>query len=103
MSAITFELPVTGLPDIPIRDGTPFRGFFKAGKMHVTVDADAENTARLPEPIDSGNAASRYIESIRGVMTMPTQTEFDADPRLEYLFKKHVMVIPSDEIFQEAR
>jgi hypothetical protein len=33
---------------------------------------------------------------------MPTQEEFDADPRFEYFFKKHVLCIPSNEIFKEA-
>lgn len=100
MSAITFELPITGIPDIPLRDGMPFRGFFKAGKMHVTVEAELE---KQPSTVSkSGNAARRYIDSVRGALTMPTQEEFDADPRFEYLFKKHVLCIPSDEIFKEA-
>lgn len=100
MSAITFELPITGLPDIPLRDGTPFRGIFKGGKMHVTVEAEVEK--QPANESESGNAARRYIDSVRGALTMPTQEEFDADPRFEYLFKKHVLCIPSNEIFKEA-
>lgn len=102
MSAITFELPITGMPDIPVRDGTPFRGFFKAGKMHVTVEAEPAEEKQSSTATERGNAARRYIDSVRGALTMPTQEEFDADPRFEYLFKKHVLCIPSDEIFKEA-
>ncbi len=99
MSAITFELPITSLPDIPLRDGTPFRGFFKAGKMHVTVD-EKTNT----EPLAAGKrtqAALEYIDAVRMAMSMPSDEEAKADPRYDYLYKKHVLCIPSDEIFAD--
>ena len=99
MSAITFELPITGVPDIPIRDGTPFRGYFKAGKMHVTVEAEAEGVAHPPAMDEREKAAREFVTKWSGSLTMPTQGELDADPRLAYLIKKHVVGVPADELF----
>lgn len=101
MSAITFELPITGIPDIPLRDGTPFRGFFKGGKMHVTVEAEETQTKPAPPMTERGQAARRFIEKWQGAFTMPTQEELDADPRLDYLIKKHVLCVPSDQLFTD--
>lgn len=99
MSVMTFELPVGTIPGIQLRDGQPFRGFFKAGKMHVTVDASTNVSETNNSVTDREKAARSYVESVRGALTMPTQEELYADPRYAYLFKKHVLCIPSDELF----
>ena len=97
MSAITFELPITGMPDLPLRDGTPFHGFFKAGKMHVTVEEQITDEPTVMS--DRKKAALEYMDAVRTAMSMPSDEEAKSDPRYDYLYKKHVLCIPSDEIF----
>lgn len=99
MSTVTFELPVGSVPDLPLREGMAFHGVVKGGKMHVTVDTEAEEPVEPPAMTEREKAARRFVASVRGALTMPTQEEFEADPRLAYLYKKHVLCIPSDELF----
>lgn len=101
MSAITFELPLTSIPDIHLREGTPFRGIFKSGKLHVTVESEEPKPAPQPAMSEREAAARNYIEKWSGAFSMPTKEELAADPRLDYLIKKHVLCIPSDEIFAD--
>ncbi len=99
MSAMTFEIPVGSIPGLQLRDGMPFRGFFKEGKMQVTVDTSAAENETPPAITNREKAAREYVEAVRGALTMPTQEDRDADPRFAYLYKKHVLCIPSDELF----
>ena len=95
MSALTFEIPIGTIPNVPIREGMPFRGFFKGGKMHVIVqDEKAE-----PENNEREKAAREYLRCVREALAMPAEEDAEADPRYAYLYKKHVLCIPSDELF----
>lgn len=99
MSAITFEIPIDGIPDLPLREGMPFRGIFKEGKLHVSVE---ENTNGAPTVVgERTQAALKYIDAVQAAMSTPSDEEAAADPRYDYLYKKHVLCIPSDEIFAE--
>lgn len=99
MSTVTFELPVGSVPDLPLREGMAFHGVVKGGKMHVTVDTEAEEPVEPPAMTEREKAAREFVKKWGGSLTMPTQEELDADPRLAYLIKKHVLGVPADELF----
>jgi hypothetical protein len=88
----TIHFPLASVPSLPLREGQTFRGYVKEGEVHVTVSAEDETTSKQ-------NAAQDFIENMRGIMTRPTQEELEADPRLSYLYKKHVLCLPTDECY----